>query len=174
MRALFILFFPALNLQMFEDIMFGTVAAICDDELTNLRNQVFTLRRAEQKDTKSLSLWWYYWTLRPNPWTIYFQTSCFVKHLNTFFCLSLCLSGALFFLVKSIPNGYRSKPNLGIEYGIKATPYLTEFMQIHRGSQTSGCMLGSATGWEVRSSRGWHKQERQAGVRSQQQSKKAL
>lgn len=56
MRALFILFFPALNLQMFEDIMFGTVAAICDDELTNLRNQVFTLRRAEQKDTKSLSL----------------------------------------------------------------------------------------------------------------------
>lgn len=46
LRALFILFFPALNLQMFEDIMLGTVAAICDDELTNLRKKAFTLRGA--------------------------------------------------------------------------------------------------------------------------------
>lgn len=56
MRALVNLFFPALNLQMFEDIMFGVVAAICDDDLTNLRKQAFTLRRAGHKDTKSLSL----------------------------------------------------------------------------------------------------------------------
>lgn len=46
LRTLFILFFPALNLQMFEDILFGTMAAICDDELTNLRKQAFILRRA--------------------------------------------------------------------------------------------------------------------------------
>lgn len=56
MRALFIPFFSALNLQMSEDIMSGTVAATCDDELTNLRNQASTLRRAEQKDAKSPSL----------------------------------------------------------------------------------------------------------------------
>lgn len=56
MRALVNLFFPALNLQVFEDIMFGAVAAICDDDLISLRKQAFTLRRAEHKDTKSLSL----------------------------------------------------------------------------------------------------------------------
>lgn len=48
MRALANLFFPALNLQMFEDIMFGAVAAICDDDLTNLK-QSFTLRRQSTK-----------------------------------------------------------------------------------------------------------------------------
>lgn len=35
MRALVNLFFPALNLPMFEDIMFGAVEAICDDDLIN-------------------------------------------------------------------------------------------------------------------------------------------
>ena len=49
MKALFILFFSALNLQMLGDIMFGAMAAIFDCELTNIRKQAYRNRLTDME-----------------------------------------------------------------------------------------------------------------------------
>ena len=76
--------------------MSGT--AISDWELRDVRKEALTTRMAEQKGIKSpslmmlLSLW-------TKSWSYLLKT--FIS-----FCLSLCLSGALLFLTKSMPNRY--------------------------------------------------------------------